>query len=533
MSASPINSSAPLGAMEASAEELMNRARGFLQPSQALDVTHVFIAALPGGDDSSSPPTQISSTILSVIPQPEIVRALLSVEIKLHSVPATTPGAITDALRRAATIWLQHSAERKARVTDTVVIWGILSDDNAVTHLLRELKLDRAALLDALSRNFQFLVPDADVRDVRQSAHRVAPPSVSAELVPSYLLAAELVRLVQPSLDHHLADMHAVLMSNILNVLGSCTRPEIAVLTGHNGTPLYSIPQALADRFASDEIFTDQRLRLARYKAVHILNLETVYQLGNVPDEPEPENVLEMAMLQAVEDRAVLVLERMEILFEEGEYQEHMLGQLADPGDALVLGILELAELGGTISVSSFGLHSARMIASRQYSASQTLDLLNHFYMPDWATHGFVFADDAFQAVIALEPGAWIELRRKTLPYLVVGLARDTMQSIKGGPSLVRDTAQMALDALDELRQEWATTEETLRDLFWPVLERARTDIQGLLDRPIQMQEDKYLITGAHITAQLICPNDSEFHFPGHVPKEIRNFRFNDLPLYR
>src|SRR5581483_2578675 len=252
MSASPMNSSAPLGTMEASAEELVNRARVFLQPGQALDVTHVFIAALPG-DDSSTPPTQITSTMLSVISQPEIVRAMLSVEIKLHSVPATTPGAITDALRRAATIWLQHSAERKARVTDAVVIWGILSDDNAVTHLLRELKVDRAALLDALSHNFQYLVPDADVRDdIRKSAHRVAPPSVSGDLVPAYLLAAELVRQVRPSLDHHFADMHAVLMSNILNVLGSCTRPEIAVLTGHNGTPMYSIPQVLADRFASD-----------------------------------------------------------------------------------------------------------------------------------------------------------------------------------------------------------------------------------------------------------------------------------------
>jgi len=34
------------------------------------------------------------------------------------------------------------------------------------------------------------------------------------------------------------------------------------------------------------------------------------------------------------------------------------------------------------------------------------------------------------------------------------------------------------------------------------------------------------------VSAQLICPNDSEFHYPGHAPEQLTAHRQDDLPTH-
>jgi hypothetical protein len=121
-----------------------------------------------------------------------------------------------------------------------------------------------------------------------------------------------------------------------------------------------------------------------------------------------------------------------------------------------------------------------------------------------------------------------------TLPYLVVELASGAIQTVLDGESLIRETLIMALDALEKLRDEWATTEMRIRDKYEHVLDEAHEEISALLQSPLPVKnaEGKLLLTRAYVSAQLICPNDSEFHYPGHAPDQLNAHLQDDFPTH-
>jgi hypothetical protein len=521
------------GSLEPSAQRLIESARALVSPGQDLDVLHVLLASIPADAPDASGSEAIDGSVVAALLTKAVdlnlVRALVRVELKLHAGQNSSAG-ITDALLRAANFWRNVSIRSNARVTDAVVMWGVLADDNIASHILHEAHADLSALLHDLERHFDLILPNLG-RQEYKIGPRVVPPTIPPDKRDAYLVAAEMTRTVQPTNGFHYAGMHAILLSNTLDVLGSCSPPQFAVLEGRNGSPLRYVGQVIADRIASGEQFTEQRERLRQCRAVYLLNLESIIQLAAKPDEPDPWDVLEMTVEQADEDRAVLLLDHIELLGAHGDTERKLLAQLSDPGDTLILGLYELKERGDPGVERTLGLHDVRQILARDYTPAQTKALLFDFYVPQWETRGFTFAPDAFDAVIALEPGAWIELRRKTLPYLVVGLAADAVQMIRDGVHLIRDVAHRALDALEDLKQERATSDEHIREQFDPVLAMAREEIQSLIAEPVTMDQSKYRVTRAHMLAQLICPNASEFHYPGHIPKELHIYPLEDLPL--
>jgi hypothetical protein len=521
-----------LGALEHSAQRLLERAREQVQAGQALDVMHVALAALAApGDDATDPLPALAAMRAGGI-DVATFDTLLRVELRVNAQPASAADGISDELRASAALWRQRAAERNLRVTDTLVLWAIMADENAVSQRVRALNGDRAAMLQVLESQLLPVVPETLASDWRKMGQRVVPASLAAADALAYAEAATLTWIAVPTPELRFKRMHAVLMANLLNVLGSAETPDIVLLEGRNGTPLDSASLVLAERLVSGEVFTDQRARLNQYHRVNRLSLESVRRLAHIPDKPAPQDVLQMAMQQAVEDQAILVLEHMEALERDNPVDAGLLAQLANGGDALVLGLFEQPEREDVPVDAALGLENIRQVPAREYSVTQTQALLREYYIPQWETQGFTFSEDAFDSVIKLEPGAWIELKRKTLPYLAVGLGRDAMQTVKEGRALVLDTARMALDALNELRQEWATTEERVREQFADVLAEARRDIEGLIANPdIRMENGRRVITRAHVVAQLICPNDSEFHYPGHAPKQLRRHSADDLPL--
>lgn len=524
---------ASLGPLEHSAQRLLERAREQVQAGQALDVMHVTLAALltPNGDGSDQVPAIVATRAGGL--DAKALETVLRVELRVHAQPATTVDGVSDELRACVALWRQKAAEGNLRVTDALVLWAVLADDNSVSQRVRAMNGDRAAMLHVLESQMQPVVPETQANEWRKMGPRVVPASLSGPDALAYEEAVGLTGIAVPTPDLHFKRMHAVLMANLLNVLGSTETPDIVVLEGRNGTPLHSAALVLAERLIAGEVFTEQRARLSQYHEVHRLNMETVRHLANLADKPAPQDVLQMAMQQAVEDQAVLVLDHMEALERDNPVDIGLFAQLANPGDALVLGLFELPERDEVPVDVALGLENIRQVPAREYSAMQTQALLREYYIPLWETQGFTFTQEAFDSVIALEPGAWIELRRKTLPYLAVGLGRDAMQTVKEGRALVLDTARMALDALNELRHEWATTEERIREQFTDVLAEARRDIEALIANPdVQVENGRRVITRAHVVAQLICPNDSEFHYPGHAPAQLRRHSADDLPIY-
>jgi hypothetical protein len=325
-------------------------------------------------------------------------------------------------------------------------------------------------------------------------------------------------------------------MSNVLNVLGNLDRSQFAMLIGRNGMPIYHVGQVLADLLAADTSFSDERPRLQHnYQGVYQLNLGSLRELARIPNKPQPFEVLQAILRLAVQEHAILILKNMEILRQRTEADERLLAALSNPGETLILGLYEQAEYGDHGPNITLNLANINNITAHAYSSLQTKTLVHDYYLPHWTErYSMDFADNAFDHIMALEPGAWINVRRKTLPYLVVGLASDSLQTILGGESLVRDTAVMALDAFEKLREEWATTEPRIRHRFESVLDEAFEEISGLLQKPMPEcdNQGKQIVTRAHVTAQLICPNDSEFHYPGHAPESLVSHLQDDLPMH-
>ncbi|MBF6590955.1 MAG: hypothetical protein IVW57_10570 [Ktedonobacterales bacterium] len=521
-----------LGSVELSAQRLLQRARNLVRAGQALDVLHILLAALP--DDLARPPTPVTAALLARIQEPELLRKLLNVELRISVMPTTAAGPLSEALVRCAGRWRQVANERGIGVSDAVLLWAIIDDTNAASQTLDEVGVARTALLSALEALFHHTQPELAPETGKLGA-RVPPASLPPEKVAAYHKAAEMTLVLHPSGRARVREMHAVLMSNVLDVLGTCAPTELVLVVGRNGTPLDVVPRVLAERLASSEAFAEERARLGRYHSVHLLDIQSVCQLARRDNEPDPQDVLEMAMLQSIEEQAILVVDRMEDLKDEQAaertIEQSLIAQLTERGEALVVGLYELPERGEESVEDALDLRNLRLVDAREYSARETKVLLTEHYVPEWETRGYRFEPEAFDTVIALEPGAWIDLRRKHLPYLAVDLGTATMSMLRDGRALVEQAARMAQEALEALRQEWATTDERTRDRFTEALEDAQRDIEWLLAHPEPPREQGiYLVKRAHITTQLICPNASEFHYPGHAPKERQRTRAADLP---
>ncbi len=513
---------------EAATTHFIEAARSQVPSHQAFSTAHVLIAALqdaPTRRDSVKPLLRHLSER-----QRDQCVAALRVELALHGAPATTPGEMTPDLAEAFTAWDRDAVKRLLFVSPSFILWHILMHDAALRTMFETLGIDVEAVTHSLEHDF----------DPRYS-ETVEPIAFSGPGT-LYKEVKEVIQLISPSskLKQNLsqkplyAGMHAVLMANVLNVLGKLEHSQIAVLGGPHGTPISVVDQVLADMLDSKEYSVEDRPRLMpRYEYVYRVNMPALQNFALIPDKHDPYAIFKMAMEEAKSNRAIVVLQGLETLAAHTDAARRLIGALGSPGDALILGLYETGIHGDTDPAQALELQNAVEIAARPYSTQQTLALMREYYLPMWEDrYNYVFAENAFTGIIALEPGSWINLRRKTLPYLVVGLALDTIQTARGGRSLIRDTAQMALDALNELEEEWATTDRKTREKYKDVLDHARVDIGGILNdpQPKRDPQGRYVLTGANMLAQLICPNDSEFHYPGHGPPSLALSRMGDLP---
>ncbi len=505
------------GKLEPSALFLLERSADLAQGlTQEFDTLHILLMALIEPDTAGSALQSFARYISDE--NRKACESAIKVQLHLHSRPASTPDALSSNLTRCAEICNQEAQKRSLRVTEALVLWSVTTQDPIASQLLRALSIDLGGLGRDLERHFE----------------------ITSKLPPlSSGLGGEgrdHTEIISPTTGCQFANAHGVLMSNVLNVLGNLDRSQFAMLIGRNGMPIYHVGQVLADLLAADTSFSDERPRLQHnYQGVYQLNLGSLRELARIPNKPQPFEVLQAILRLAVQEHAILILKNMEILRQRTEADERLLAALSNPGETLILGLYEQAEYGDHGPNITLNLANINNITAHAYSSLQTKTLVHDYYLPHWTErYSIDFADNAFDHIMALEPGAWINTRRKTLPYLVVGLASNSLQTILGGESLVRDTAVMALDAFEKLREEWATTEPRIRHRFESVLDEAFEEISGLLQKPMPEYDNqgKQIVTRAHVTAQLICPNDSEFHYPGHAPESLVSHLQDDLPVH-
>lgn len=505
------------GKLEPSALFLLERSADLARSmEQEFDTLHIMLIALVDPESTGSAMQSFARYIDD--DHRKLCESAIKVQLQLYGRPATMGDGFSANLTQCAGICQAEAQRRSLRVTEALILWAVAQQDPIVSKILRTLAIDHTGLGRDLERHFE----------------------ITSKLPP---LAAGLgsegrdhTEIISPTTGCQFANAHGVLMANVLNVLGKLEHSQMAVLIGRNGMPIYHVGQALADLIAADTTFSDERPRLQHdYAGVYQLNLGSLRDLARIPNKPQPFEALQVIIRLAIQQRAILILRNMELLRHRTEADDRMLAVLSNPGDALILGLYEQGEYGDHGPIVTLDLSNIVSITAHAYSPLQTKLLIRNYYAPHWLErYSMMFHEDAFDHIIALEPGAWINARRETLPYLAVGLASNTIQTVLGGESLVRDTAVMALDAIEKLREEWATTEPRIRHQYETVLEESFEEISALLEHPMPEvnNEGHQALTRAHVTAQLICPNDSEFHYPGHAPESLASHLQDDLPVH-
>jgi len=161
----------------------------------------------------------------------------------------------------------------------------------------------------------------------------------------------------------------------------------------------------------------------------------------------------------------------------------------------------------------------------------RTKALIQQFYLKHWqkvGRGGYVFSPDAFDALLALEPGAWVRRRRMVLPCLVTEVVADAMATAALGDAQIEATTRCALDAFEQLRKEEAPSHPE-KDRFEPILNKTEKEVRELLpfsgwgsfggrEKAKVVPGKPIKITSAHVIAELIRHNVSEFHYPSRFP---------------
>ncbi|HEY7414435.1 MAG TPA: hypothetical protein VH593_04530 [Ktedonobacteraceae bacterium] len=504
------------GPLQPSAKKLLECAERLVPAGWPFSPLHIVLAVLK--DESGDiPSSQILNTLVDSTQLNEL-KGFLEYGMQ-HGEPPASQDGLTQKLHECIQVWCKTIAERNVLLTDTVVLWTIITQDSSITHMMKNYDIQPELVTGVLVGKFE--------RDERHSTVQ-ASSHFSSEEAQAYSKAEQLVQEVSPSSDYRCEHMHSLVTDGVLDVLGKSAQSkdgEIPILVGHNGSALEEVEKALADRLAANHHpFRGVRERLQEFKAVYRLALGKIHELPK-GQKPGPSLVLEMAKRYALDKKAILLISQIELLHGHTELEKSLRAPLVDRGDCLILGVYTLDHHSDVSKQLSLGLPNARIHLVREYDAQDTLTFLEKFYFPQWELLGYTFEPGAFDLLMKLEPGAWIESRRRVLPYLTVDLAEDTIDTAEEGNEEIHLAAERALKEIQNLRtKELPDVREGVRKQFEGLIKQAEEEIKALSAKPSPREDaagHKVLKSG-HLLAEFFCPtNESEFHFPGHNPFEM------------
>jgi len=354
----------------------------------------------------------------------------------------------------------------------------------------------------------------------------------------------DLLKEVPPSQDQRYAELSAIDVKTFLdNLADASEQAHVLVAIGRDGTLINELPKVLADRLQRGNTFTGQQAPLNAYTGkLYRMDLRTVIERARREKTFKPVTVLKEAWkrLITLPEKPILLLDHIEALrTERDQGKENELdairAQVADPRQLLVFGIFHAPNHGDHTDEAT--LNRPDIVITQPmntYDEKQTKALIQQFYLKYWQKEGrgYVFAPNAFDTLIKLEPGAWVHRRRMVLPCLVTEVVSDAMATVALGDAQIEASARCALDAFEHLRKEEAPGHPE-KAQFELILNKAEKEIRELLPssggglfgslfgggRKAKVVPGKPIkITSAHVTAELICHNVSEFHYPNRFP---------------
>jgi hypothetical protein len=507
-------------------------------------VEHVFLAALPpyGYTNLDQPAKQV----LNMFSGDTLEKWKLQVQAKLRSF--TNPPALgqdSQDLKEALAQAQRNEAQlRRDRDDDRCLLLAVVMRSKHIQEYVEAANQgDLRRLLDRLSEGRTPGLSVPDVSGVRDAAKQKAEEE--AKLARAHL--ADHLREFRPTDDRRYADLQGFDVSTFLDFLAdAAVQAQVIVAVGRDGTLIDEIPKAMADRLARKDTFKGQQSSLAVYTGkLYVLDMRAVLSHSKQANAPKPASLFRAAheYVLGLPERSILMLDHVEAIKSDAKEPEieDLRTAIADPGRLLVFGIFHAPNHGDHTAEANLGREEIiKTLPMTVFNKQLTLTLLAQFYLPLWRKElprGYEFADDAFDALIELEPGAWVHRRRTMLPGLVAEVVADAMVTAARGPDQVKATAEGALLAFAELSAQEAPSSQD-RPRFEKVLKQAETDVRNLAQPPKPTSGPLNLtlfgartqppdpnrpikITAAHVLAEFICHNVSEFHYPGNAPLGI------------
>ncbi|MBF6591877.1 MAG: hypothetical protein IVW57_15315, partial [Ktedonobacterales bacterium] len=342
---------------------------------------------------------------------------------------------------------------------------------------------------------------------------------------------SEYLRLVPPTPDYAYRHRHPARTIAFLTRLDACLAPEnrkVLLLRGYRGSALHRLPKVLADVLAAPDPALATRFPwLAAYKTVYRLDVTGVLNLVTEADGPDPDAVLALVQQKIAKQHAcetsILFLKDVKVLdVEKPRMHMDLWAALTAPSQLAIIGMYGTERhTEPTAAFLDGNPHDGRVthLLVSKHNAGETRLFLRRQCAARWAEHGFVFEEDAFDSLMAFEPGACVFGARKTLPYLARDLGDHTiLTALSDDPK--RAFEEMIESALAAVEQhlKWNKRPE-IRARFAEELERAKQDILALQRDPVpatKRQEDGTsvrVLTRCHVITQFLCPNQSHFNF--------------------
>lgn len=521
---------------------LIARAKALVKPNRAFDTCHIVRAALEFPESAG-----IAGHVLQV--RVEAVKrerwlGALKYYLEYHAEPLTfgdrPDDAKTSRLRQCYDAWVQESSLRITPVSNALILWTIMAKDAFTVELMGLYSVDRDLVMRGLEEQFGVVEsqtgPHAAVHNMGNlSGFGVAGPN-TWQNGPSPWQAAQAAWLYnsQPGVTNPLTpivlatpglvyrNLHPVASSHLLTELGKYAQARaLPLLVGQDGSPLPLIGNVLADRFASREPFIGAQTPLNWCTGVVPVDIAHLRSLALSGGEHVAANILDAARKHAMTYRCVLMFDHVDALRGNTPPEVKLRAAINTPLGVPSFGVYYAAADGDSSREAAKAFPDATVIPVSKYTATQTHEFIYSVFVPVWEhEHNLTLTADALDSVIALEPGIWVNRRRKTLPYVVLDIVLDALITARGGEPAVRETARQAQVELAKLwEMEWPSTADAIRRRYEGTLHEADIDLKRLVERPkLGMRDGKWALTRAHLTAQLLCPSQSQFHLPGFTP---------------
>jgi hypothetical protein len=517
------------------ARDLANRA------GQVCTVWHIFQAALPPNLYIEEPAKRILETAVQYPTRSNWASAL---QPQLQRVPRAVYSGQESQEFTAAINAAQARANVLGRaVTDDIVLATILDRENTIQSIVQAAGVDYSSLIRQLDpQPIVNPVPPLPNNPPALSQSQIAAKEAEQEAERAKKVLEDLLDIAKTSGDSRYVNFQAVDINTFMTTLAeSVDDRNLVVCMGQNGSLIEVLEILMSDHLADQTAFTGVLAPLHGHSAkLYKLNMENLVSLLGKAGAPKPASVLKAARekLMAMPEKPILMLDHVETIRGNTKEMEDLRFELENHSRLLMFAIYHAADQDEPVRNARLELEHVKALYFGAYDAAQTKQLIDQFYKHLWGkqgpSKGYAFTKDAFDLLIALEPGTWHDQVRKVLPFLAIDVTEDALRTAARGDAALRETVACAQQAFRDLGDELTRTPE--RAKYEPLIRRAEEEVRhlvtptagggllGFISNPRVPRVDPNkpkMITSGHLVAELICRNRSEFHYPPFKPKGI------------